>query len=270
MSSSDSQGIDLSEVFAPIYWDTKDRGLVRNTAYFMLFLDLASSALVAQSVFYYLVSMLAPYSNIYSSHHQDDFSRYPTSALYCPLTPLPRRWTQTRNVSIISCGIELQRALSGMPDLYDDYFHLPVILCLPTIRRYGQVKRLGNWGRWVVLGSISASAIMAFAGGVACVTSMYVFKHGVLSNRSNMFAIFFGVAKGFGAMTDILATIAMCLYLSSSRTGIAQTNSLLNYIMGFVIHRGVLVTLIQTLLLITFYAIPGRLYCRDAQRAKSL
>jgi hypothetical protein len=70
---------------------------------------------------------------------------------------------------------------------------------------------------------------------------MYIFKHGVLSNRNDTFSvsidsefyikasntenhrkIFFGIAKGAGAITDILATIAMCLFLSTAKTGISQ------------------------------------------------
>ncbi|KAH0580501.1 hypothetical protein H2248_001996 [Termitomyces sp. 'cryptogamus'] len=89
---------------------------------------------------------------------------------------------------------------------------------------------------------------------------MYIFHRGVLANRNDMFAIFFGFAKGFGALADILATIAMCIYLTGSRTGILDTNSLLRRLVGFVIHRGALVTLIQSLLLISFYAAPHNLY----------
>lgn len=69
---------------------------------------------------------------------------------------------------------------------------------------------------------------------------MYMFKHGVLSNRNNYFAvrflvagltlidifnssqIFFGIAKGFGALTDIVATLAMTLFLKSSDTNLSQ------------------------------------------------
>lgn len=31
--------------------------------------------------------------------------------------------------------------------------------------------------------------------------------------------IFFGIAKGAGAVTDVLATVAMCIFLRSSKTG---------------------------------------------------
>jgi hypothetical protein len=34
--------------------------------------------------------------------------------------------------------------------------------------------------------------------------------------------IFFGVAKAFGAITDILATGALCAFLTSAKTGMRQ------------------------------------------------
>jgi len=72
--------------------------------------------------------------------------------------------------------------------------------------------------------------------------------------------LFFGLAKGFGTLTDIIATIAMCVVLASVRGHIAKTNSLIKTLIGFVIHRGVLVTLIQALLLIMFFTEQTRLY----------
>ncbi|KAH0580506.1 hypothetical protein H2248_002001 [Termitomyces sp. 'cryptogamus'] len=238
-SSTESlQGIDLSKTFAPIYWGfvvslllggitivqsyiyflaaRRDQPREWVTALCMLLLDLTSSGLVAQSVYYYLIPNFGS------------------------LLPLDSVTSELSTECLISTIITF---ISQMYFVYQLYI----------------VQRLGT-RRWGVLGSISGCALMACAGGIACVTSMYIFRHGVLSNRSKMFAIFFGVAKGFGTLTDILATIAMCLYLTSSRTGIAEMNTLVNRVITFVIHRGVLVTLIQALLLVTFYAAPDNLY----------
>ncbi|EKM50731.1 uncharacterized protein PHACADRAFT_104105, partial [Phanerochaete carnosa HHB-10118-sp] len=93
-----------------------------------------------------------------------------------------------------------------------------------------------------------------------CTTVMVVHKHNVLAARSTPFSIFFGLAKGFGALTDVVATVAMCFMLASSRTGMSGTNSIIDMLMHYIMHRGVLVTLIQTLLLITFHAAPDHLY----------
>jgi len=120
------------------------------------------------------------------------------------------------------------------------------------------VKRSGK-GNWMLIALITFFLCVAFAGGVGCVGTMYKFHHGVLANRNKTFAIFFGIAKGAGAVTDVLATVAMCIFLRSSKTGMNGTNGLLKSLMQFTIHRGALVTLIQVLLLIAFYALPNNL-----------
>ncbi|KAF7372852.1 hypothetical protein MSAN_00491200 [Mycena sanguinolenta] len=79
-------------------------------------------------------------------------------------------------------------------------------------------------------------------------------------SRNHVFAILAGIAKGFGAAADIVATFAMCMFLKSADTGIKRTWGLLKSLMHLVINRGILVTVAQIMLLITFFATPGHLY----------
>ena len=66
---------------------------------------------------------------------------------------------------------------------------------------------------------------------------MFIFHRSVLANRNHLFSvrasyfvvylltliqIFFGVAKGCGALTDIVATIAMSVFPKSSKTGMHE------------------------------------------------
>jgi len=119
-------------------------------------------------------------------------------------------------------------------------------------------KKIGQ-GNWSIIGGITTLSILALAGGIACVVTMTLFGHNVLQDRTRSFEISFGVSKGLGAATDILATIAMCLFLNSVRTGMNKTNSLLNSLIHLTLNRGILVTVAQTMLLITFYAFPNSL-----------
>ncbi|KAJ3914772.1 hypothetical protein F5877DRAFT_70425 [Lentinula edodes] len=121
------------------------------------------------------------------------------------------------------------------------------------------VKRVGILAS-TVIGVLTLFAVLTFVGGIGCVATMYVFAYGVLADRNEDFAIFFGLAKGFGAVTDIMATLAMCTFLSNAKTGIRQTDNLIKSLIQYVVERGGVVTLIQTLLLITFYAAPTKLY----------
>ncbi|KAJ3863566.1 hypothetical protein EV359DRAFT_64694 [Lentinula novae-zelandiae] len=195
-----SAGIDMSGIFAPFFWGffvsiflggitivqaymyfphPSDRMCVQVIAAIMLILDLISSALVAQSLYYYLIT-LDP-----SAYHVTSFAMYFVYQIY-------------------------------------------------------SVKRVGIFAS-TVIGVLTLFAVLTF-------------------DRNEDFAIFFGLAKGFGAVTDIMATLAMCTFLSNAKTGIRQTDNLIKSLIQYVVERGGVVTLIQTLLLITFYAAPTKLY----------
>ncbi|KAL0576634.1 hypothetical protein V5O48_005333 [Marasmius crinis-equi] len=255
---TDGPGVNMSQVFAPFYWGgfflaaftnplalilitklgfvisaflggitivqaylyfprSTDRPIVKSIAATMLIFDLVSSALVAQSLYYYLVPHYGSLSQLGSIT--------PELSAECLLSTL---------ITFIS----------QMYFVYQIY----------------AIKHIGKLA-WFLIIIISAGAFLAFAGGVGCVATMYVFHHGVLSHRNGKFAIFFGLAKGFGSITDIIATTAMCYLLTSSTSGVSkQTSGLIKSLITFVVNRGVLVTLIQTLLLITFYASEQELY----------
>jgi hypothetical protein len=181
----------------------------------MIVLDLAASALLAQSVYYYLI---------------------PT---FGSLVPLGGLTPELSAECLLSGGIMFISQLYFARQLY-------IVKGQPGTR----------W--WIVI--ITLFAILGFAGNIGCVTTMIKFPHNVFSNRNEWFTIFAGLAKGFGTVTDILATTAMCIFLTSSRTGIPETNALLTKLTRFIIHRGALVTLFQTAMLITFYAAPKNIY----------
>ncbi|KAJ3730840.1 hypothetical protein C8R42DRAFT_651176 [Lentinula raphanica] len=232
-----SMGIDMSGVFAPFFWGffvsiflggitivqaymyfphPNDRTIVQVLAATMLILDLISSALVAESLYYYLIPHFGS------------------------LAPL----------EYITPELSAECLISGI---------LTFISQMYFVYQIYSVKRIGLLA-WTVIGILTLFAILTFVGGIGCVATMYVFAYGVLADRNKDFAIFFGLAKGFGAVTDILATIAMCTSLSNAKTGIRQTDNLIKNLIQYVVERGGVVTLIQTLLLITFYAAPNRLY----------
>ncbi|ESK95445.1 hypothetical protein Moror_999 [Moniliophthora roreri MCA 2997] len=235
--STDGPGLNMTEIFAPFYWGfvislflggitivqayiyfphPSDRKPVQIIAAIMLLLDLVSSALIAQSLFYYLIPHYGSLAQLGSV-------------------------TTELNVECL-----LNATITFISQMYFAYqIHM--------IKRNDRVA-------WFVIVVITVCAIFAFVGGIGCITAMAIFQHGVLSNRNEKFAIFFGIAKGFGTVTDIVATVAMCIYLWSSKTGIAQTKGLIKSLIQYVINRGIVVTLLQTLLLVLFYAAPNKLY----------
>ncbi|KAJ7730144.1 hypothetical protein B0H16DRAFT_1775188 [Mycena metata] len=95
---------------------------------------------------------------------------------------------------------------------------------------------------------------------IGCATMMFVFPQEILANRNQKFAVFAGISKAFGAGADIVATIAMCMFLASADTGITRTSSMLRSLMHLIINRGILVTAAQILLVTTFFSAPKHLY----------
>ncbi|GJE93828.1 hypothetical protein PsYK624_099920 [Phanerochaete sordida] len=229
-------GLDLAPTLGPLYWGLlcslvlNGINILQGWLYFpshdplnlqasaaaMLVLNVLSSALVAQSVYYYTVphyGSLAPLSSITSE-----------LSIECLATTL---------IILISQGLFVCQ-LYNVAKLKKRLIIIPIIVAI--------------------------CAIAAFAFGIACTTVMFVHSHNVLADRSTPFNVFFGLAKGFGALTDIIATIAMCSILASSRTGMTGTNSLISTLVQYVMRRGVLVTIIQIVLLVTFHAAPKQVY----------
>ncbi|TFK22545.1 hypothetical protein FA15DRAFT_516056 [Coprinopsis marcescibilis] len=227
-----------STVFAPMFWgfvasiflagitvvqayvyfpNQKDGGLVLWTAVCMLIMDLASSALIAQSIYFYLI---------------------PEFGSFEPLRSVTPELT-------VDCLISA--TITFISQLY-------------FVHQLAAVRRLGK-GKWIAIWVTLVSAFLGFAGGLGCVAAMFKFNKSILSSggRSLIFTILFSLAKGWAAIADVVATVAMCMWLTSSKAGIKETNSLLSKLMMFVVQRGVLVTTIQVLLLVTFYAAPNSL-----------
>ncbi|KAJ7703417.1 hypothetical protein B0H16DRAFT_1638773 [Mycena metata] len=121
------------------------------------------------------------------------------------------------------------------------------------IRSPGIIPKLAN-----IL--VVTLAVLGLAGGIACTSVMFVFPRQVLSNRNHTFAVFAGINKGSGAAADIVATIAMCAFLSAADTGLKGTSNMLKTIMHLFVNRGILVTIAQVGLLIVFFATSNHLY----------
>lgn len=224
-------------IFAPLYWGfvlsiflggmtvvqghvyfpaQRDRPLIRITAAFMLLFDTASCALIAYSVYYYLIPEFG------------SFERFKA------VTP------QFSAECMISAAIALMSQL---------YF----------VHQLVAVRRSSNRGSWIIIWVITAFALVSGIGGIGCVTSMYVWDTGILAHRNKHFTIFFTIAKGFSALTDVLATVAMCMFLTGQKNGLEKTKGLVSQVIMFVIQRGILVTAIQTAVLIAFFAAPDNL-----------
>ncbi|KAF5338818.1 hypothetical protein D9758_012041 [Tetrapyrgos nigripes] len=212
--SIDGAGLDMSGVFASVYWGfvislfcggitivqawlyfphPRDKPLVQFTAAFMLILDLASSALVAQSLYYYLIP------------------HFGSEAQLGKLTP------ELSSDCLMSATITF---ISQMWFVFQIY-------------QFNRTTTLA----WISMGLITLGALITYAAGIA-----------ILSDRNTSFIILFGIAKGTAAVTDIIATAAMCFLLTEQKTSVAQTNNIIKWLVRLLINRGLLVTIVQCIL----------------------
>ncbi|KAJ7747623.1 hypothetical protein DFH07DRAFT_575533 [Mycena maculata] len=109
--------------------------------------------------------------------------------------------------------------------------------------------------KYVVPGIVAFFGTVSFAGAIGCVITMFTQSHNILTDRSYQFSVFVGIAKGAAAVADIIATGALCLFIKAAHasTGFSKTNSMLKRLIGYILQRGILVTLIQVAFLVIFF-----------------
>ncbi|KAJ7872487.1 hypothetical protein B0H14DRAFT_2721836 [Mycena olivaceomarginata] len=107
----------------------------------------------------------------------------------------------------------------------------------------------------VGLGCVVYDVIISAGGLVLLFVSLVVWDE-----NTERLKVLSGIARGVRAAADILATVAMCLFLKSADDEIIRPSSLLRSLMHLIINRGILVTAAQILLLVTFFGTPNHLY----------
>jgi hypothetical protein len=120
------------------------------------------------------------------------------------------------------------------------------------------IRSPGLAGR-VILGLLAFFGILAFLFGIVCWTRMFMnsdWQHWPIAIK-----IGFAGCKGCAMLFDIISTAAMCYYLGKGKNSVnIGTRRIVRTLLIFFLHRGALVTIIQTLLFVINLAIPGEMY----------
>lgn len=107
--------------------------------------------------------------------------------------------------------------------------------------------------KYVMPGLVAFFGTVSFAGAIGCVVTMFTQNRNILTDRSYQFSVFVGIAKGAAAVADIIATAGLCFYISKGNSAFKKTNSMIKRLIGYILQRGILVTLIQIMFLIIFF-----------------
>jgi len=234
------EGINMSNIFAPFYWGavisfilsgitilqaynyfpSHDRMLIQVLAAVMIALDVASTGFVSQALYYYVVPHFGSLIPLQSL--------VPTLAAEC----------------FVSVFITL---------ISQTYFAW-------QIRAVKTIGPSSIWPKTIIPGLVMLFALVSFGAGLGCSVVMITHSRNILTDKAYVFVVLAGINKAGSAVADIIATIALCYQLAVSRTGIKQTDSMLNILMQYVVQRGVLITMIQTLILVIFLGTGTHIY----------
>ncbi|TDL15242.1 hypothetical protein BD410DRAFT_796572 [Rickenella mellea] len=116
-----------------------------------------------------------------------------------------------------------------------------------------RVYILGSYRRIIPI-IIALFALIGLVGGLTRVIFELTNSFGVIVTRK--FKIVNGFENGFAAMSDVVATIAMCIHFVESAMDTRRMTSLLRRLMIYTVNRGILVTLFQTLILALYLSAP--------------
>ncbi|KAF7350689.1 hypothetical protein MSAN_01629700 [Mycena sanguinolenta] len=255
-----SQETDLGpvfvDIFGPVWWGFcvslvlagvsilqgylyftryNDKLSIRVVAGLMLALDFLSTALICQSVYYYIL----PH--------------------YGSLAPLGA----VTNEIIVDCLISSAIAfISQMFFVYQLIVVKSKATAAPIMNALIVIFGVITLGKFIQLRCDCTLLIRGgwIGAGVGCAVVMFQHPRFIFMNRIHAFNILAGCHKAFGAAADVVATIAMFTFLRSADTGIRQTTSLLRFMMYLVVNRGLLVTLAQVVGLIVLFSSTNHLY----------
>ncbi|KAJ7589611.1 hypothetical protein C8J56DRAFT_1076320 [Mycena floridula] len=245
--------LNLSKPFGPVFWGTvlnligfgmtliqawtycrtasKDKAIVKFSAFAMMLFDIASTCLVL-AVFW-----------------TDLIVDFGSTAQFIGVPPA------IGAECVLSALIAFLAQIYFITQIYNGK-SLPSI-CIRILTYVFPVKPAGIIAN-VILYTIGGLAIIGLGFGLACASIMVLDP--TTPHYNLHFQVVFGGAKGANAVCDIIATIMMCRYLSFAKTGIASTENLLDALTTIFMERGAAVMLIQVFTFVMFYAFQNPQY----------
>ncbi|TDL21744.1 hypothetical protein BD410DRAFT_789508 [Rickenella mellea] len=102
--------------------------------------------------------------------------------------------------------------------------------------------------------TIFTFALLSFVAGLARVGLQSTNTLSIIATRK--FKIVNGFENGFAALSDVVATVAMCCHFFETAMVSSRMTSLLRRLMLYTLNRGIVVTLVQILLLALYLHAP--------------
>jgi len=132
--------------------------------------------------------------------------------------------------------------------------HLLTALCVLCVQLFyvGRIWSLSNKAKIISISAI-ISSLAAFACGIAYITRIFENRH-LETFYNKEVRIFFGLSSGFNVLSDIVITGSLLFWLTGHRQENGRTvpQSLFDTVVINFINRGVLLSIVQVALFVTF------------------
>ncbi|KAI9064926.1 hypothetical protein FKP32DRAFT_542950 [Trametes sanguinea] len=113
-------------------------------------------------------------------------------------------------------------------------------------------------GNWLLTGAIAVLALISLATGTWICADMFTSPN--ISLYATILArVLAAICSGTRALADVLISGGLCYYLHTSRTGLKQSDTLIDKLMVYAIQRGLVTTICQGFDFITILAFPTSL-----------
>jgi len=138
-------------------------------------------------------------------------------------------------------------------------FALTAIIAFATQMFFASRVYLFKKNQWVIPAVIVAFAVGQLVAGL--LGAALLFKHPVVALlTTTAMKIRFGMNGGLATVADVTATVALSWYLSSVRSGIKRTDTVLQRLLVYVVTRGLLITVAQILYVVIYLSFPTKLF----------
>jgi len=138
-------------------------------------------------------------------------------------------------------------------------FALTVIIAFATQLFFATRIYLFKKSHWWIPAIVVLFAIGQLVAGL--LGAALLFKHPVVALlTTSAMKIRFGLTGGLATVADVTATVSLSWYLSSVRSGIKRTDTILERLLMYVVSRGLLITIVQILYVIIYLSFPTKLF----------
>ncbi|KAF8434559.1 hypothetical protein L210DRAFT_3553254 [Boletus edulis BED1] len=192
----------------------------------MLILDLSSTVVIAATISHYFLVNFGDYSTLGS---------------------IPPEWVIENSLTaIVTCIVQL-------------FFATRIRIIMNEYAVFGRCERM-------IPGVITCTALLALVTSVGrtVIIGTHTLNPAQLAGTPTIIAV--SLEESLAFVSDVFTTCTLCRILTSTDGGLRRTTSPIRRLFFYILNRGILVTILQIGMLITFVSRPASIYWQASRR----